>query len=394
MRQRSPGRMLVTGGTGFLGCHILVSLLTRGYNVVALARPGSQLSPRERIGRLLDWFGLDDTFRSKLEMVEGYIDQPNLGLDSKAYASLLDGVSEIVHCASDTSFSERKKAELERVNINGMKNVLDFAANGRSFFFLYMSTATSGICKEVLVENNAFTNVYEETKCRAEWMAAERCGREGIRLSIYRPSIVYGDSTTGRSIKFNALYYPVKTLLFLKNLYETDIREGDRRRAREMGVKLTREGFLHLPIRVKLSENGGLNLIPINYFVEAFTALMDECLEGGIFHIVNQRPKRIEDLIQYTKMLFRIDGLTPCLTEALDDKPRNTLEIIFDNYLAVYAPYMMDTRIFDDQKARAILSKRGLVCPDFDFEVFSRCMNYAMGCGWGSKLFEVKPAKE
>jgi len=398
-RQRRAGRILVTGGTGFLGGHILVKLLTRGYDVIALARPGKRLSPRERIGQLLDWFSLDDTTRSRIEVVEGSIDESNLGLNSKECAPLLDGVSEIVHCASDTSFSERKKADVERVNVKGMENVLDFAVNGGCSFLHYMSTAyvagrKSGICREELVENGFFTNVYEETKCRAEWMAAERCGSAGIKLSIYRPSIVYGNSTTGRSTKFNAVYYPVKTLLFLKNLYETDIREGGGNRAREMGVELTGDGVLRLPIRVEVTENGGLNLIPINYFAEAFTALMEECLDGGIFHIVNHRPKRVEDLIDYTKMLFKIDGLVPCIKAALDGKPKNALEILFDNYLEVYAPYMMDTRIFDDQKTRSILSKRGLACPDFDFAVFSRCMNYAVECGWGSKLFEDKPSKE
>jgi hypothetical protein len=215
-------------------------------------------------------------------------------------------------------------------------------------------------------------------------MASERCGREGIRLSIYRPSIVYGNSKTGRTIRFNAVYHPIKTLLFLKNLYEADIRQEGGKRALEMGVKLTDDGSLYLPIRVEVAANGGLNLIPINYFAEAFTVLMEECLDGGIFHIVNQRPKRIEDLIDYTKMLFKIDGVVPCLTAAFDGKPKNALEILFDNYLEVYVPYMRDTRVFDNQKAQSILSKRDMVCPDFDFEVFSRCMNYAVECGWGS----------
>jgi len=57
-------------------------------------------------------------------------------------------------------------------------------------------------------------------------------------------------------------------------------------------------------------------------------------------------------------MLFKIDGWrlfqSGSLTEAED-----ALEILFDNYLEVYAPYMMDTEI-DDRKTRSILSKRGL----------------------------------
>jgi nucleoside-diphosphate-sugar epimerase len=383
------GKILVTGGTGFLGCHILADFLVRGYPVIALARSSGQLSGWERVRRLLDWLSLDGDVRSRLEVIEGSIDQPNLGMNSKEYTSLLDCVSEIVHCASDTSFSDRKKAGVERTNINGMEKVLDFAVNGRCFFFHYVSTAyvadrKAGICREELVESKVFTNVYEETKCRAEWMASERCGREGIRLSIYRPSIVYGNSNTGRSNRFNAVYYPIRALLFLKNLYEADIREGGGKRAREMGVKLTENGSLYLPTRVGVVANGGINLIPINYFVEAFTVLMNECLDGGIFHIVNQRLKRIEDLIDYTKMLFKIDGLVPCLTAAFDEKPKNALEILFDKYLEFYFPYMRDTRIFDNRKAQAILSKEGVVCPDLDFDVFSRCMNFAVKCEWGN----------
>jgi nucleoside-diphosphate-sugar epimerase len=247
-------------------------------------------------------------------------------------------------------------------------------------------------CREELVENKVFTNFYEETKCRAEWMVSERCAQEGIRLSIYRPSIVYGDSETGRSLRFNAVYYPVKMLLFLKNLYEADIREQGGRRAGEMGVKLTDKGSLYLPIRVPVAENGGLNLIPVNYFTKAFAVLMEDCLEGGIFHITNERLTRIEDLIDYSQRLFGIEGLGPYQNPADNAVPRNALEILYDRYLEVYLPYMRDTRILDNQKARSILSKREVVCPDFDFEVFSRCITYAMKCEWGSKLFEEKGA--
>jgi thioester reductase-like protein len=239
-RRSKAGRILLTGGTGFLGSHVLAELLTRGYAVIALARPDGQLSAWERVRRLLDWFGLDGDIRSRLEVIEGSIDRPGLGLNPREYSSLLDRVSEILHCASETSFSERKKADLERANIQGIENVLDFAVNGRCSFFHYVSTAyvagrKAGVCQEKLVENKAFTNVYEETKCRAEWMASERCGSEGIRLSIYRPSIVYGDSKTGRSTRFNAVYHPVKTLLYLKNLYEADIRERGGKGARDGG---------------------------------------------------------------------------------------------------------------------------------------------------------------
>jgi hypothetical protein len=148
-----------------------------------------------------------------------------------------------------------------------------------------------------------------------------------------------------------------------------------------MGVRFAEDGSLYLPIRVEVANGGGVNLIPIDYFVNAFMSIMGECLDGGIFHIVNRKLKRVEDLIDYTKRLFKVGGMEPCPAEAFDEKSKNALEILFDAYLEIYGAYMRDTRIFDNRKAQAILSKEGVVCPDFDFDVFSRCMNFAVGCG-------------
>ncbi|HET6461615.1 MAG TPA: SDR family oxidoreductase [Syntrophales bacterium] len=388
----------LTGGTGFIGSHLAVDFLKNGHTVFLLARPRNSLSARQRVDQLLDWFELEPQHRKNLEVVEGSLDTPTFNLSEKDFNRLLRDVDEIIHCASNTSFSERKRAAVERANIDGLRNALNLAADGHCSFFHYVSTAYAagmkdGICREELVENDAFTNVYEETKCRAERIVSEQCEREGIGFSVYRPSIVYGNSRTGRSTRFSAVYYPIRTILFLRDLYDADIRERGGSKAREMDVMLSGDGSLHLPIRVEVSENGGVNLIPIDYFVDAFMALMEECMDGGIFHIVNRKPVRIEDLIDYTSRLFKIGGMEPCEAGAFIEKPKNALEILFDTYLDVYGPYMRDTRIFEDQKAQAILSRKNVVCPDFDFDVYARCMKYAIECRWGAELFEGQNAR-
>jgi nucleoside-diphosphate-sugar epimerase len=247
-----------------------------------------------------------------------------------------------------------------------------------------------GLCREEWVKTDRFTNVYEETKHRGERMAAKLCAEEGIRLNIYRPSIVYGNSGTGKSLTFRGLYYPIRTALFLRDLYQTDIKEHGGKRAEEMGVRVEEDGSIHLPIRLEAREGGGINLVPIDYFLEAFMAIMDECLDGGIFHIVNDKLKRIEDLIDYTQRMFHIRGIRACRAEDFEKAPRNGLEILFDSYLEAYAPYMRDSRIFENQKAGSILKKRNILCPDFDFDIFSRCMRYALEAGWGAKLFRKR----
>jgi nucleoside-diphosphate-sugar epimerase len=385
-------RIFLTGGTGFLGSHIAVELLHRGYRVSLLARPGKGRTAEDRVREILDWFGLPAGERRRLRVLEGDITRPGLGMDPDAFRESLRETAEVVHCASETSFSERKRPEVEAINAGGLARVLEFALAGKARFFHYLSTAfvagkTSGRCPEEPAAPREFFNVYEETKCGGEAMAAAACRKAGLGLAIYRPSIVYGDSRTGRSLLFNAVYYPVRTALFIKDLFEKDIREGGGKKAEEMGVAIEADGSTRLPLRIEVAGGGGLNLIPVDYFTSAFVALMEEADGGDIFHIVNDRPKRIEDVIDYSVRLFRLTGIRACPAEEFDGRPKNSLERLYDHYVEPYRPYMRDTRVFDAAKSRSVLGPKGIVCPEFDYDVFSRCMAYAVEAGWGTRLF-------
>jgi len=391
MRERKSGTIFLTGGTGFLGSHLAVHLLCRGYRVVMLARKSNHMGAEERVIQLLSWFAISPNRGWKLEVIEGDIEKPDLGLGRETHDRLARSIDEIIHAASNTSFAERKRHQVESSNITGLRNVLELARQSKCGFFHYISTAyvageLSGLCKEELVEQNRFTNVYEETKYRGERMVAEVCTEEGIRHTMYRPSIVYGDSKTGRSIRFNAVYYPVRTLLFLKSLFEIDIRERGGKKAAGMGVRLEEDGSLRLPIRVTIADNGGVNLIPVDHFVEAFAAIMETSV-GGVFHIVNNKLKKCEELIDYTQRLFGMKGIKPVTACNGGSHARNPLEALFDGYVEMYAPYIKDARIFENRKAACVLVSRNIACPDFDFEIFSRCMRYAVEVGWGAKLF-------
>jgi len=384
--------ILLTGGTGFLGAHIAAHLLEQGEKVILLARSKQGLSAADRVGRLLDWLGVAAGRKKNVQLVEGRLDHPGLGLEPDASASISREIDEIVHCASSTSFAERKRAEVEAVNMDGLGHVLDLAERSRGRRFHLISTAfvaghKSGLCPEEIVHPSAFTNVYEETKCRAEWLASERCAKAGLRLSVYRPSIVYGHSETGRSLLFNALYYPVRTALFLKNLCETDIRERGGRKAAEMGVRLDGDGWTVMPLRIMVGDGAGINVVPIDFFVRAFGAIREGAGDGGIFHIVNSRQTRIEDIIEYAQTLFHIQGISAGPAQEMEGKPRNALDAVFETYLEAYGPYMRDRRIFGTEKAGPILDKKGLRCPDLTYDSFKRCLDYAVQCGWGARLF-------
>lgn len=386
-------RFLLTGGTGFLGSHVAVELLKRGYRVTLLARPAGGLTAEGRVRRLLDWFGLPDAERRGLRVVEGDITRPELGMEPAVFLQLARDTHEIIHCASNTSFSERKRSEVEAVNADGLSHILALARAGEASFFHHVSTAfvagqAAGPCPEAPAAARAFHNVYEETKWRGEALATETCGRAGIGLSIYRPSIVYGDSRTGRSLLFNAVYFPVRAAIFLKETFEKDIRERGGRRAAEMGVRIEPDGTTRIPLRVESAGRGGINLIPVDFFTAAFLALLEEAPAGGIFHIVNGRTKSIDEIAEYTSRFFRIAGVRVCGPEEFAARPKNPMERLYDQYVEAYALYMKDVRTFGTAASGPILERRGIVCPEFDYGVFCRCMDYAVRTGWGARLFE------
>ena len=390
-RAAKSARFFLTGGTGFLGSHVAVELLKRGYGVTLLARSDKNRSAEARVRELLDWFDFPVGERLAVRVVEGDITLPRLGIAPEAYSSLLGETDEIIHCASNTAFSERKRAEVEAVNGEGLERVLEFARASGAYFFHHVSTAfvagkTSGPCPEGPAEPREFWNAYEQTKCRGERNVAETCREAGLGLAIYRPSIVYGDSRTGRSRLFNAVYYPVRTALMIKEVYEKDIRERGGRKAGEMGVRIEADGSTHLPLRIETAGRGGLNLIPVDFFTAAFMALMDGAPAGGIFHIVNGVLKRIEDIIDYSSRLFRLTGIKACGAEEFQEVPRNPLEALYDHFVEAYEPYLRDTRIFEMTESRRILERKGIVCPEFNYDIFARCMSYAVEADWGARL--------
>jgi nucleoside-diphosphate-sugar epimerase len=388
-RRNRASTFLLTGGTGFLGSHIAAAMLSRGYRLIMLARPYEKQIAAERVARLFRWLGVEKAPAEQLQVMEACLDRPGFGLKKELYGALIRHVDEIIHCASNTSFSERKRKEVEATNLGSLQHLLDFAAESRCCFFHHMSTAyvagrKKGSCPEEFVQTETFNNVYEETKFKGEQMITGLCQDQGIRLTLYRPSIVYGDSKTGKTLRFNALYYPVRTVRFFKNLFEKDLKEKGGQRAGAMGVRINAHGSVHLPIRIEAEKGGGINLVPIDYLVAAFLAIMEACLEGGLFHIVNHKLVGLRELADYTRRFFNLDGIEIVPPGSLAGMTKNGLEHLFDSTLEAYRPYMADTRHFENEKTRAILDPKNIECPQFDFERFSVCMRYGEESGWGA----------
>jgi len=198
------GAVFLTGATGFVGREILSRFLERDdRHVYALVRADND---DEAAGRL--------PAHDRLTAVAGDIEQRGLGLTDRTRERLRGEVGTVLHCAASVSF-DLPLAESRSVNVEGTRRMVDFARScSRLERFSYVSTAyVAGepgrlFREDELAVGQRFRNPYERSKFEAE--LAVRSEGSDLPVQILRPSIVVGDSTTGRTSSFNVLYGPLK----------------------------------------------------------------------------------------------------------------------------------------------------------------------------------------
>ncbi len=198
------GAVLLTGATGFVGTEILSRFLERGdRHIFALVRADNDDQAAERLPA-----------HDRLTAVAGDIEQQELGLADGTSDLLRREVTTVLHCAASVSF-DLPLEESRSVNVEGTRRMLEFARGCPGLErFSYVSTAyvagePGGLFREdELAVGQRFRNPYERSKFEAE-LALRSEGRD-LPVQILRPSIVVGDSETGRTSSFNVLYGPLK----------------------------------------------------------------------------------------------------------------------------------------------------------------------------------------
>jgi nucleoside-diphosphate-sugar epimerase len=388
MTDETGPSIVLTGATGSLGAFLMTGLLERGYHVTVLGRSSKDMRLSDRLSGLVRWFSIADP-RERLCAFEADFSKKHLGLDDAAYARLCAAAGKIIHCASDTSFAERNRARVMATNVNSLPALLDLAADAGTDHLYYVSTAYAagmreGVCMETPPTTDSFTNVYEESKAQAEGIIARYCENRGVPLSILRPSIVYGHSKTGIALKFNALYYPVKSISYIRDIFVKDIIEQGGGRSRQWGVSLGDDGILCLPLAIYLPNRGSVNLIPVDYFVESALCIIGHSGSGGIYHITSDNPPDMTTLLEYAERFLGVRGIRALWDPSDKNSAPNPAEELFDRLIEQYRPYLCDRRIFDRSRTESITY--GLSAPPFTYDIFERCMAYAVACDWGKKV--------
>jgi thioester reductase-like protein len=207
--------ILFTGFPGFLGRELLPRVLARDPDARAVCVVQAKFAVHAAIAlRELD--AAAPGLAARVTLATGDITAPDLGLDGGARVAR--DVRAIYHLAAIYDLSV-PRAVAERINVDGTRHVLDYAAACPHLERLhyvstcYVSGRYAGIFSEDdLDRGQAFNNFYEETKFLAEVEVRARM-TAGLPATIYRPSIVVGDSRTGVTQKLDGPYYILRWLV-------------------------------------------------------------------------------------------------------------------------------------------------------------------------------------
>jgi nucleoside-diphosphate-sugar epimerase len=192
--------LFFTGYPGFLGSALLPRVLARDSEAIAicLVQPKFAALARQRARELGD----------RVRFLEGDITSP--------IAFSPNDVAEIYHLAAIYDLSVSRELGM-RVNVEGTRRVLDFAERCPSLRRLhyistcYVSGRHDGVFREDdLAAGQSFNNFYEETKFLAELEVRKRTQ---LPSTIYRPSVIVGDSRTGATQKYDGPYYVLQWIL-------------------------------------------------------------------------------------------------------------------------------------------------------------------------------------
>jgi thioester reductase-like protein len=332
----------ITGFPGFIANRLLERLARKECNFILLVQPSLLTRAHEEIDRIAAFTGRSV---AEFQFVEGDIAEPNLALNARDLELVQREATRVFHLAAVYDLAVPQDVAM-RVNVGGTRNVVALARSLpqlKQFHHVstcYVAGKREGVILESELRHEAgYRNYYEESKYLSELEVDS--AKTDLPVTIYRPSVVCGDSQTGETGKYDGVYFLIHYLLKWPSLLST-INIGNH----------------------KVS----LNLVPVDFVVDAMAALaFDERAIGKTLQLADPAPLTTNQL--FNTIARSIDGHKSKITAPakwvrfflmLPPSPRIT-------GLPHHAvPYFFVRQLYDTSQAAELLSAHGIQCPPFE----------------------------
>jgi thioester reductase-like protein len=343
----------ITGFPGFIASRLLRRLAESGGRFLLLVQPAFVAQARRELEVIAKQTG---TLLANFAILPGDITEPELGLTQNDLASARSESTVLFHLAAIYDLAVKQDLAM-RINVGGTRNVNQFAQSFSALrHYHYVSTCyvagkrTGRIFEHELQHDAGFRNYYEETKYLAETEVAEL--KSQLPITIHRPSVVCGDSRTGETAKYDGIYYLINYLLKWPGLL-SNFNIGN--------------------------DEVSLNLVPVDFVVEAMSALATETKAiGKTLQLADPNPLTTRELFnEIARHLVgkeaRITVPARLVESSLMLPPSPALSGLPHHGV----PYFFLKQSYDTTQALQFLAPHDVACPPFQSYV-KTIVDYAM----------------
>ncbi len=363
-RPAQPGRILLTGATGFIGAYLLRELLaTTPATIHCLVRCTAEADGLARVRanaeRYLTW---PEDAERRLVIVPGDLGRPLLGLDPQRFDDLAHQLDAIYHNGAWVNFSYTYQ-QLKPANVVGTETILRLACQGPTTGVHHVSTyGIWGIPAEdrtVIGEREDIAGAgrlvtgYVQTKWAAErliQLARER----GVPVDVYRPGRVLGDSRTGASLTSHFTTRVIKGCIQLGMAPDIDL-----------DVEMT----------------------PVDFVASALVRISRTDLPfGGTYHLVNGRKLAFRELIGsvtrhgWRVPLVPVDRWWTALRDSYAGQP-NELHPVME-VVEAFVVGGEEAISYDVTHAEEALRGSGITCPPLDERLLDTYLRWMVRTGY------------
>lgn len=198
--------ILVTGGTGLVGSHLLYHLSLENDKIRAIYRTEKSL---EKVKKIFSFYTNDSSFFEKIEWFEADITQV------PAMIPAFEGVLHVYHCAAFISFNPKDYREMRKVNIHGTAIVVNLAIDAKIDKLCFVSSIAAvgdAVGDALIDEENEWNKELDNSGYSITKFGAEtevwRASQEGIDVVIVNPGVILGSGfwNAGSGKLFSQVY--------------------------------------------------------------------------------------------------------------------------------------------------------------------------------------------